>query len=210
MSNLTQRAVNHETVDKLARATHYGDVLRVTLKRAPQAVLRGNSKGRAAKRALGKAAKTATRDMRSEGAKIVRDEKRVRARIIRKAIKERKFDATAFPMDIGVDINAKPVSLLAYPTRQVRKGVTTAVNRGQGRTMIASAFIATMSSGHKGVFLRDTSARLPITEQLGSRPQDVLRKTGRAEKVQRRGVRVLGERFPPLFDIELEKEEAKR
>lgn len=181
----------------------------VTLERAPQAILRGGPKGRAAKRALRKAGKTAMRDMRSEAGKIVRHEKRIKAKPVRRAISVRTTKVSDFPMEWGIEIDGKPVSLMAYPTRQTRKGVTTAVNRGQGRTLIAGGFIATMTSGHEGVFLRETRARIPITEQLGSRPQDVLRKTGRAEKVQARGARVLSERFPPLFDLELAKEESK-
>jgi hypothetical protein len=182
---------------------------KVTLDRAPQAILRGGPKGRAAKRALRKSGRTATRDMRSEAAKIVKDEKRIKSRRVGQAITVRNAKVRDFPMEWAIAIDGKPVSLMAYPSRQTRRGVTTAVNRGQGRTLIESGFIATMPSGHRGVFLRDSRARVPITEQRGSRPQDVLLKTGRAEKVQARGARVLAERFQPLFDMELAKEESK-
>lgn len=51
------------------------------------------------------------------------------------------------------------------PSRGRGRGVTAGV-RG-GRTLYPRAFIATMSSGHRGVFLRKGTARLPIAELHG-------------------------------------------
>jgi len=180
-------------------------VLTIKLKDAPQAILRSGRVGAAAKRALRKAGRTATRDMRAEATKIVRDEKQIKAGRVSRAITTRNPKVSDFPLAWAIAIDGKPVSLMGYPSRQTRRGVTTSVNRGGGRTLIEHAFIARMKSGHQGVFLRQGKARLPIKERFGSKPQHVLRKPGRAEQVQARGARVLGERFPPLFRVEMAK-----
>lgn len=54
------------------------------------------------------------------------------------------------------------VQLIHMTARQTRKGVTVRV--GKSRKLIKSAFIATMQSGHVGVFTRKGKARLPIKE----------------------------------------------
>lgn len=46
----------------------------------------------------------------------------------------------------------RPIPLIAYGARQTGKGVS--VNVLHGRKVIAGAFIATMPSGHQGVFVR--------------------------------------------------------
>lgn len=60
-----------------------------------------------------------------------------------------------------IDFNARgPV-----PSRGRGRGVTTRMRGGKGR--YPHAFIATMSSGHTGVFQRVRRSRLPITELHG-------------------------------------------
>jgi len=73
------------------------------------------------------------------------------------------------------------------------------------RTLVRSAFIATMSSGHTGVFTRRGPERLPIRELLGSRPVDALLHEGEAEAVAERGARSLRDTFGRLLPVELEK-----
>jgi hypothetical protein len=54
----------------------------------------------------------------------------------------------------------RPIPLINYGARQTAAGVT--VNVLHGRKLIPGAFIATMPSGHEGVFVRvGSSARLP-------------------------------------------------
>lgn len=64
--------------------------------------------------------------------------------------------------------------LIVFKARQTRAGVTVKV--GSQRTLVKSAFIATMKSGHRGVFgrgrygtggFRPDRKRLPITELVG-------------------------------------------
>ena len=59
--------------------------------------------------------------------------------------------------DLSGSVGAKPYrpSLTEFPgTRQSRRGVIYRISRAEGRKMIEHGFIATMASGHRGVFLR--------------------------------------------------------
>lgn len=54
------------------------------------------------------------------------------------------------------------------PTLPVQRAtVKAAVKRGNAQTPFEHAFIAKMRSGHTGMFERDTTARLPISEFMG-------------------------------------------
>lgn len=67
-------------------------------------------------------------------------------------------------------IGAQPFrpGLLGFPgTRQTKRGVTYRVSRSAGRKTIEHGFIATMPSGHRGVFARGGPSRLPIREARG-------------------------------------------
>lgn len=57
------------------------------------------------------------------------------------------------------------IPLFRFRARQTAAGVTARLPGGAGR--YPSAFIATMKSGHKGVFLRKGPKRLPIVELFG-------------------------------------------
>jgi len=83
---------------------------------------------------------------------------------IAKSIIKRK---TTFYGSIGV----KPFrpGLLAFPGTKEKKphGVSYRLSRTAGRKRIEHGFIATMSSGHRGVFARGGPSRLPIGEKRG-------------------------------------------
>jgi hypothetical protein len=163
---------------------------------------------RAIARALGKAGSTALRDMRSEASKRIRQRKRLKSGIVAKALRMRRpRKATIDGAEWAVDVSGKPVPLSAYPHRQTRKGVSVEVNRGK-RTLIQSAFVATMRSGHEGVFVRRGAKRLPIKELLGSRPVDALLHEGEAEAVSARGARSFSATFERVLPLEVDK--AKR
>lgn len=69
-------------------------------------------------------------------------------------------------VSVGLRFTGKRLPLLALGARQTKKGVT---YRGSaGRELLPSGFIATMKSGHKGVFVRKQKARLPIAERYGA------------------------------------------
>lgn len=86
-----------------------------------------------------------------------------------------------------------PVPLIEYGARQTTKGVSVQVKRGNPRSVVVGAFIATMKSGHKGVFWREwhqairkpvnrnipygklpKKYRLPISQRYGPRVPDIL------------------------------------
>jgi hypothetical protein len=143
--------------------------------------------------------------MRSEAWKRVRQRKRLKAGIVRRALRVRRpRRATIDGAEWAIDVSGKPVPLSAYPHRQTRKGVSVEVNRGR-RTLIRSAFVASMDSGHKGVWLRRGKERLPIFELLGSRPVDALLHEGEAESVAARGGRSFSETFARLLPLEIAK-----
>jgi hypothetical protein len=169
------------------------------------APLRPGNLQRAIGRALSKAGATALRDMRGEASKRVRARKRLKAGVVHKALRLRKpRRATIDGMEWALDVSGKPVSLTAYPHRQTKRGVVVEVNRGK-RTLIKGAFLATMPSGHKGVWRREGTSRLPIKELLGSRPVDALLHKGEAEGVLERGQLSFGSTFERLLPMELEK-----
>lgn len=68
-------------------------------------------------------------------------------------------------------IGAKPFrpGLLAFPGTKEKKphGVSYRLSRTAGRKKIEHGFIATMPSGHRGVFARGEETRLPIREAKG-------------------------------------------
>ena len=105
--------------------------------------------------------------------------------------------------DMTADITAagKPLPLIEYSARSVVKGTSVQVLRKSTRSVIRHAFIATMLSGHKGVFWRAprkvgtgkwpvgrrmklpspfgvydklTKFQLPIEELYGPRIEDIL------------------------------------
>lgn len=65
----------------------------------------------------------------------------------------------------AVKISGKRLPLIRFKPKQTRTGVT--YKFGRSRILVHHAFLATMPSGHTGVFRRKTTARLPITELRG-------------------------------------------
>lgn len=161
---------------------------------------------RAAVRALRKAGSTALRDMRSEASKRIRARKRIKGRYITRALSLRRAKGSDIArMSWALEVDGDPVPLVAYPHRQTKKGVSVEVNRGK-RTLVAGSFVASMKSGHTGVFRRRGKARLPIQELRGSRPVDALLHEGEADAVAARGGKSFGETFARLLPIEFAKE----
>ncbi len=87
----------------------------------------------------------------------------------------------------------KPVPLIEYGARQTKTGVSVQVKRNNPRSVIVGTFIATMKTGHKGVFWRvwherarkpvkkrlpygklPVKYRLPIEQKYGPRVPDIL------------------------------------
>jgi len=158
---------------------------------------------RAVVRALRKAGATALRDMRSECVKRIRQRKRIKASYISRALTlQRARGADIATMRWAVNVSGQPVPLVAYPHRQTKKGVSVEVNRGK-RTLVKGAFVATLRSGHRGVYRRRGRARLPIDELRGSRPVDALLHEGEAQGVADRGGASFAATFVRVLPMEL-------
>jgi hypothetical protein len=98
-------------------------------------------------RALNKTAITA----RADAARNIRDAGYgIKVSSVKGAISIRR--ANNQDLKAIVTATGNPIPLINYGARQTSKGVS--VNVKNGRKVIAHAFIATMASGHKGVFAR--------------------------------------------------------
>jgi Prophage minor tail protein Z (GPZ) len=127
---------------------------------------------------------------------------------IKKAL--RKVRASTGNMRATIKASGKPLPLINYSARQTSKGVS--VNVLNGRKVIASAFIATMPSGHRGVFVREPTAihkkvgsgskaswhALPIRELYGPSVPDAVGN----EKVKQALQQLITDRFPSILQHE--------
>lgn len=172
----------------------------------------------ALKRALRKAGSTALRDMRSEAVKRIRARKAIRPKYISRALTmSRASGSDIAAMEWALNVSGKPIPLIAYPHREVRGkagkrgmgprsqgGLAVQVNVGKV-TLLRGAFVATMKSGHRGIFRRLGRARLPIEELLGSRPVDALLHQGEADGVAARGGASFAATFERVLPLEIGK-----
>jgi len=189
--------------------------------RSQLGALRERGLERALTRALGKAGGDAIRAISAASTRAVRFRKRVKARRVREAFSLR-FPRGAKHIDDlawALDVKKVPIPLADYPRSQTKRGVTVGVNKGK-RTLIKSAFIATMKSGHVGVFVRERDAaiasgrdgkgrlrkgRLPIRELFSSTVFDVFGDGGMIPSVLQRGQIVFGNSFARLLPLEIAK-----
>ena len=156
-------------------------------------------------KAIKRAGSTSLRDMRSEASKRIRKRKRLKVKQVKRALHIRKPSGFELRnIRWSLDISGERTRLSDYPHRQIRRGVSVSVNKGK-RTIISGAFVATLRSGHEGVFIRRGPRRLPIRELLGSRPVDALLHEGEAAGVAQRGADSFGKTAIRLLDIELSK-----
>jgi Prophage minor tail protein Z (GPZ) len=82
-------------------------------------------------------------------------------------VKARMFYDRVAPGDYEVNVKSsrKPIPLIEFPVTQTATGVST---KAWGKPQIIQhAFIATMKSGHTGVYRRHSKTRLPIGELWG-------------------------------------------
>ncbi len=170
-------------------------------------------------RALKKAGGDAIRAMRVESSRTIRERKRFKVRTVNTAL------VLDFPRGNNIDqlewkmrVRGQIVPVVDFPHRQIgsriigRKGrkerasggVRVEINRGRP-VLIRSAFVATMRSGHTGVFLRKGAARLPIRELFTTRVSDVFGDTGMVPNVQARTQDVFKSAFARLLPLELAK-----
>ncbi len=149
----------------------------------------------------------------------VREELTLPARDVRAALSARRAYRGGF--SAALIVHARRVPLIKYKARMTRRGVTLKVKKRGPRKRIGYAFIATMDSGHTGVFARDldkpqrrgakrTSVQsrksyrpgLPIKELSGSEVIDVLDDPRVLNDLVSRGGRRLQEELRRRLDAE--------
>ncbi len=166
---------------------------------------KGHGVEKAVASAMSKAGRGAIRAMQAASTRSVRQRKRLKVARVKKGLK------LTFPQgkelaDLvwRMDVSGAPIPLGEFPHSQTRKGVTVAVNNG-ARKLIRSAFVATLKSGHEGVFMRRGKGRLPIDEKFSTRISDVFKDEGMIPAVFKVTEAVLVRDFHRLLPLELAK-----
>lgn len=142
---------------------------------------------RQARAAIARATNRAGTSARSEASREIRKEVALKAATVRDAIKVSKASPSRPRVDLR--ISGRPIPLSRYPVRQTKAGVSVQVKRSSGRKVVSGAFIATMRSGHRGVFWRRLGAsgkpvgRLPIRELFSTTVAQALDETGKVGRV---------------------------
>lgn len=95
--------------------------------------------------------------VKTESAKLIGQKVTASAATIKAHFKVKKM--TYADMSANIDCTGKPLALAKYSTNQVKSGVSAKVKKANKRTVIKHAFIATMKSGHKGVYWREDKQR---------------------------------------------------
>lgn len=109
-------------------------------------------------RATQAAGSSALRAMRAEGSRRIREKKGIQAGQVDRAL-TMLFPSSKEAFVWSLVAKAKPLPLIAFGARQTKTGVSVEVTKGS-RRILRHAFIATMASGHKGVFMREGPKRI--------------------------------------------------
>lgn len=88
----------------------------------------------------------------------------IKASDAKAAIGMRLAGAAQLRIRLSASLTRLPLS--KFTPKSTGRGVTYKIGRG-GRSRLEHAFLATMASGHVGVFLRAGKKRLPIQEKFG-------------------------------------------
>ncbi len=128
--------------------------------------------GAKARNATRMAGTSALRAMRAESSRRIREKKAIKPGHIDTAL------ALIYPSNKDLFVwrlvaKAKPLPLIAFGARQTTSGVSVEVTKGK-RATVAHAFLATMASGHKGVFMRRGPKRIATKGgHMGKRRQPI-------------------------------------
>lgn len=155
----------------------------------------------ATRRAAQMAGSSAIRAMRAEGSRRIRERKAMKVGHIGKALTI-VYPTSKEQLIWKVRASGNIVPVAAFPHRQTKRGVSVEINKGS-RSFIRSAFVATLKSGHEGVFRRTGKARLPIKEAFTTRVADAFRDALPA--VTERGRAVFTSTFTRVLPLETAK-----
>lgn len=123
------------------------------------------------------------RTLRTYGSRYVRNRKGLKLKRVREGLTPHFPRGGRSTDDLvwTLRIDGSPIPVADYPYRQQRRGVKVRINKGSPK-LIAGAFVATMKSGHVGVFVREGKRRLPIRELYSSTLANVFGDTGMVQK----------------------------
>ncbi len=155
---------------------------------------------------LRKSGSDAVRFLRTGSNRLIRQRKRFKASTLNKAM-TLGFPSRAASIDALVwtmDVSGKPVPLVEFPHSQTQRGVSVGINVSK-RTLIQSAFIATMQSGHTGVFERVSSKRLPITELYSTKVTDVFQDHDFVPFLYQGAIAKFEQTFERLYAVEMKR-----
>lgn len=161
--------------------------------------------------------------VRTDAVSEIRKEITPKAKIIRDTFKLQK--ANYVKLSASVKSTGWPIPLIDYKARPVKRGVTFQVRQSASRSLLPGAFIATMNSGHKGVFWREyrdshhagvikkkvrygalpVRYRLPIRQRYGPAVPSVME----SDKVMKPILEKAGNRLSKEIDHQLEFEMSK-
>ncbi|MEJ1409384.1 MAG: hypothetical protein RPU60_04085 [Candidatus Sedimenticola sp. (ex Thyasira tokunagai)] len=116
-----------------------------------KAVIKGSKV--AGYKALGTSINRTATHTRSQVSTKAREKTTVKAKYAKKGITI-PYRATSVKLHSKVVISGKRIPLIGYATRQTKKGVSGRIYKSEPIILRPRAFIATMKSGHKGVFWR--------------------------------------------------------
>lgn len=137
---------------------------------------------------------------RNVASRKVREVYNIKASDLKKHTKIRR--ATRGSPEAQIIIRGKKIPVFAFGARQTRRGVTIRIKKSGGRKTIEHAFIAQMSSGHTGVFVRVGAKRVPIRELMSISPAKMFELEGERE-LKKLVERELGSTFKHELDFSL-------
>lgn len=107
---------------------------------------------------IARALRKAANGSRAETARAIKDEYKISSRVVRKSIKIRTFFKA--PPKAEITVKGGPLPIYAFKPRKTAAGIKVRI---KGRAVLfPHSFIATMRSGHIGVFARGGSKTYPL------------------------------------------------
>lgn len=154
------------------------DVVTVEWDRAEVQRLRDAGFEKALVRTAKKAGRDSIRALKSAAVRSIRFRKRIRLKKINASLPTRATGGRDLEsLEWRMDVSGEPIPIADFPHRQTAQGVSVAIN-ASSRKLIKSAFVATLKSGHEGVFRRRGAARLPIDELFSTKVLDLFNNDG--------------------------------
>lgn len=131
--------------------------------------------------------------------RIIREDYNIKGKDLSKVIKKTTADKRGRLASIIA--TGRGIALFKFKAKQTKKGVSVTVKKGK-RKLLRGHFIATMPSGHKGVFIRKETeggkraARLPIKERFGPGAATLLN----SRKIKSRVITFIKQKYPKLYE----------